>query len=206
MSSQGDHGWRIAASSSEAAAGYATATVAAYVDFAGQMLGFWAQAMDNMIGAPTPKSWYRHPDDGKRASPAFNPLAMLPWAHGSTQSFPMFQAAGPIPMFNPVAFWMNAWPPQGNPAAWPMAFAMMGMGVSRSVAYPLADANTAAIDVIKSVGDVVEENFARYRSDGGHASAQVRISFDKVLAGFMPVGFGALMPWMMAMQALPRSV
>lgn len=210
MSRQNDLSQRIAASSVEAATGYATAAVAAYVDLTGQMLGMWAQAVDTMMGgAAQPKSWYRHPDQPRAGAAApFNPFAFAPWtlaAAGSGQSFGSTGAAS-LPAFNPFAVWMNAWPLQGNPVAWPMAFAMMGMGVSRSVAYPLAQANMAAMDAVKAAGDAVEEGFSSYRSDGGHASAQVRIQSGPTMAALMPLGLGAFVPFMTALSSFPRTL
>lgn len=184
---------RIASSSADAAAGYATAAVAAYVDLAGQMLGCWASAVDTMMGKSSePKSWYRHPDRG--ASAGASQLGTWPWmaAWGSNTGFPGTNAAA----FNPVSLWLKAWPLQGNPAAWPMAFAMMGMGVSRSVAYPLAEANTAAVDAMTTAGAALERTLASYRTDGGHAVAQILFKDGAALKSLIPIGILALAPWL----------
>ncbi len=208
MFSQGHFSQRIAASSADAAAGYTTAAVAAYVDVASQMLGMWATALDTMMRPAQPKSWYRHPDQHLTgAASMFNPFSFAPWAlraAGSTQ--PFNRSVASMPAFDPVSFWMNAWPLQGNPAAWPMAFAMMGMGISRSVAYPLAQANTAAMNAVKAAGDAVEEGFASYRSDGGHASAQVRIKSGPASTALLPLGFSAFFPFMTALSQFSRTV
>ena len=198
MSSPRDYGHRIATSSAEAASGYANAAVAAYVDFAGQMLGAWAQTVDTMMGGKEPpKSWYRHPEREQQLS-FFGAPAWTWWA----QPF----AGGAAGQFNPFLAWTNAWPLQGNPAAWPMAFAMIGMGVSRSVAFPLAQANTAALDAARAAGQAIEEGFSSYRSDGGHASAQIRFSGGNAMASVLPFGVALMAPWMAAISDAARSL
>jgi hypothetical protein len=150
---------RCLSASNAAFAGYANAAVAAYAEFAMQALGAWAQAFEAMTPKAEPTSWYRHPDGVAPPSLAF-------WTFTGQ------------PNFNPFTFWMRALPLEGNPAAWPMALAMMGYGLPRSVAYPLAGANTAALEAVTSAGRAIDEHwrdFSAYRSDGGHATAQVRI-------------------------------
>ncbi len=207
MTSQTDLTQRFAMSSAEAAAGYATAAVAAYVDLTSQVMGFWANAFDSMLGNAEPRSWYRHPDASER-SQAFGTIGLswVPMIAPNFASPSRAGAAGYTPMFDPFSLWMKAWPLQGNPAAWPMAFMMMGMGVSRSVAYPLAEANTAAMDAAEAAGRAVDETFSRYRSDGGHASAQLRIQSSKAIAAaMMPLGLQAVAPWLTAFASMPRT-
>lgn len=208
MTSQTDLTQRMAMSSAEAAAGYAKAAVAAYVDFTSQVMGFWANTFDSMMGTAQPRSWYRHPDAPGRSQPvgtsgaAWMPM-MAPGFAGA--GFGNVGAAGAI--LNPFSLWMQAWPLQGNPAAWPMAFMLMGMGVSRSVAYPLAEANTAAVEAVNSATRVAQESFSRYRSDGGHATAQIRVQSNKPTAAMMvPLGMQAFAPWLNAFAALPRTI
>lgn len=205
MSSQDLLRQRIANSSADAVAGYATAAVAAYVDLAGKMLGMWAGAVDTMLGSAQPKSWYRHPDHPARAtSPTLGLASFKPW--GMSAATPFATSVPGLAPVNPVVFWLNAWPLQGNPAAWPMAFAMMGMGVSRSVAYPLAQANTAAMDAASAASSVFEKGYASYRSDGGHASAHVHIKKGAPMAAFMPFGTAAMLPFMAAFSAFPSTL
>lgn len=207
MTSQTDLTQRIATSSAEAAAGYATAAVAAYVDFTSQVVGYWANAMDSMMGKAEPRSWYRHPDSLERSPPlAMTGFAWMPFV-------PNFAAPGAsganvlAANFNPFNLWMKAWPLQGNPVAWPMAFMLMGMGMSRSVAYPLAEANTAAMDVVHTAVQAADETFSRYRSDSGHATAQIRIKSSKAIATtvMMPIGLQVFAPWLHAFATQPRT-
>lgn len=194
-----DASTRIATSTANAATGYATAAVAAYVDLASQMFGCWANAVDTMMGTATePKSWYRHPDQNR----GFTPALAWPWTGWTAAALPGSNGGA----FNPMAMWFKAWPLQGNPAAWPMAFALMGFGVSRSVAYPLAEANTAALDAMATAGSAVEQTFARYRSDGGHATAQISYATPVAMAAALPIGLNAMAPWLGLLANSSRSV
>lgn len=83
------------------------------------------------------------------------------------------------PMPDPFTLWLRAWPLQGPPAAWPMAFALLVAGWPREVAYPTARANLAVMDAVQTAGKVVDETFSSYRTDNGFATAQVQISFEK---------------------------
>ena len=185
--------------------------VAAYADFTSQMLGMWARNIDMMTGAkPAPKSWYRHPDEADRTGSGaglfnfgllFAPMATAPQT--PTVAGMMFNP------FAPFTLWMKAWPLEGNPAAWPMAFAMMGAGVSRSVAYPLAEANTAAIDAVATAGKAVDDSFSSYRSNGGHANAQVLVqetskAIAKAVLPMLPLGLQMMTPWMNMLEQMPR--
>lgn len=208
---------RITRSSANAATGYATAAFAAYADFASQAFGLWAQTLDAMVPKPEPRSWYRHPDKPQLGNSAANPFAWMTYAGQPAPAFAQFwgQAwAKPAlpgmagqPTFNPFEIWLRAWPLQGNPAAWPMAFALMGAGLSRQVAYPTAEANAAVIDVISTATEVARERFSTYRSDGGHATAQIIFQAEKTVAALMlPVGANMLAPWLAAFDAMPRSI
>lgn len=208
-----DYSSRIARSTAEAASGYATAAFAAYADMARWSISFWSNAMNSMVPKPEePRSWYRDPRHNNPmqlslgfAQP-FNPWASNPWASNAwSASFPFYwpnmgsaPAAFPAAnfMMNPVMVWMRAFPLQGPPAAWPMAFALMGWGVPRDVAYPTAAANTAILDAVQTTARAVEQTFATYRTDNGYATAQIRFSSAKPKAPMgwpMAAAFSA--PW-----------
>ena len=196
---------QFAKSSTDAVTGYASAAFAAYADFAGQALGYWAQAVDTMMPSQRETSWYRHPD--KRAGGQLSFTWPTP-SHPALSVFG-FPAAGVMPqtLFNPFALWMKAWPLQGNPASWPLAFTMMGMGMPRSVAYPLAQANTAAIEAANSASKVVNESFSAYRSDGGHASTHVLVQTAKVATTAMfPLGMALTAPWLATFNQMSRAI
>lgn len=221
MRSIHDTNTRIARSSADAVAGYTTAALAAYADFATQALGLWAQTIDAMMPKPEPRSWYRHPDQPGHDAGLVQPFAWMGFAAQPAQAWgqiygqvwqhalgrPASLGTAGFPAFNPFELWMRAWPLQGNPAAWPMAFALIGAGVSRQVAYPMADANVAVIDAVSTATRATHEQFSRYRSDGGHATAQIIYQAEKSMAALMlPVGANMMAPWLAAFDAFPRSI
>lgn len=192
MASLTDNAVRFTRSSNEAAAGYASAAFNAYADMTTRALGMWAQAIDQMLPKPEPTSWYRHPDSRPASPPA---AAWFGWPQPANTAFP-----------NPFEFWMRAWPPQGNLFAWPMAAAMMGAGWPRDVAYPAAAANLAAMDAVSAATDAANKVFSTYRSEGGHATAQVLFRTDKAFAAFLiPAGAEFFAPWYAALDAFSRS-
>ena len=210
---------RIARSSSEAATGYASAAFAAYADMASQTMNFWAKTIDSMIPKPEPepRSWYRPPSDAARAPErraAFPAWPMMPPAMPGFAGFNMFgPSAGAANPFAPSMFgpghrspmdmwqaWFRMWPLQGPPACWPMAFAMMGAGWSREVAYPTARANVAAMDAVATAVEVARQPFSSYRADSGYASAQIVIGGSKAASTVaVPVGAALLAPWLQAL-------
>lgn len=213
---------RIAKSSAEAASGYATAAFVAYAEMASQTMNFWAKTIEASLPKkePEPRSWYRRPADipappARRSQPSYMaasypaPSFMGPTYFGwpmlaaPAPAATMFGAAGlnpfnlaarsPFDMWNA---WLRMWPLQGPPACWPMAFAMMGAGVSRDVAYPAARANVAMLDVVSTAAEAVRAPFSSYHSDNGYASAQMIIKGGKTVAAMMlPLGAGMLAPW-----------
>lgn len=215
MNRQIDLTQRIAKSSTEAAAGYATAAMAAYVDFSGQVMAFWANTIQSMVPEPEPRSWYRHPDAPGRSQSYGNgayangAMGLFGFTPMNTANFAMPGGAGAgiaNSLLDPFNFWAKVWPLQGNPAAWPMAFMMMGMGMPRTVAYPLAQANTAAMEAVNTTTRAAKETFSSYRSDSGYASAQIRFQPSTAIAALMmPLGLYALAPWLSIFASMPRT-
>ena len=107
MTSHSDLTQRIAMSSAEAATGYATAAMAAYVDFASQVMGYWANACDTMMGKAEPRSWYRHPDSPERTRPlGFSAFAWMPMAAPSFPGQSPASANSVAPMLDPFSLWL----------------------------------------------------------------------------------------------------
>lgn len=164
---------RFARSCSEAALGYANAATAAYANWATQAFEAMAGAMRGLEPEPEPRSWYRQPPPApsSAAVPASfagvpNPWIPFAWA-GVPASAPQAAAV------NPFAAWFEMMSFRGPPTAWPMAFMMLTVGVPRNVAWPTAAANAAALDAVELARKSLESAFASYRTDGGHASAQI---------------------------------
>lgn len=137
---------RIARSCSAAAFGYAAAANQSYFEAADRMLGLWSRAL--RPAEPEPRSWYRAPD---------NTAANYYQGSNATEAF--------------QAMMMAPW--TLSPAAWPMAMMMVSSGVPRSVAWPAAEANLAAADAVMTTNTAVNQVFSSYRSDSGHAVAQI---------------------------------
>ncbi len=137
---------RFARSYTNAAIGYATAANQAYFETAERIIDFWSKSIAACNHRPEPesKSWYRAPDR---------------FAKGDDTA-----RAWQSMMFAPWTL---------SPAAWPSAFAMVSNGIPESVAWPAAEANVAAADAAMAVTCAVEKVFSSYRSEGGHATAQI---------------------------------
>lgn len=189
----------------DAAFGYARTSMAAYGALLDQSMSFWTAAAGAAAGKPE-----------KPAQPAAAfPFMMWPM-------FPAAQPARPEPVAsaNPfLAMWDPAqWTGLGNAASaksfnpwtmWfdmvaspravtanPMAVWMMSFGVPQSVARPAAEAHAAALDAADTATASINSTFASYRSNGGHAAAQV-ISPKQMALSMMygPVGAAMLMSW-----------
>ncbi len=214
---EADKQMRFANSCADAALGYAAAATAAYGALANQMIEMWKQVLPP-APEPEPTSWYRHPDLPKRGE---TPFALLPWAPflaaaqapGMQLALPFGQSAA-----NPYLALMNTWTAapaamldfwgmNRAPIAWPMAFMMMAAGFPRSVAVPTAEANAAVLDAAGLAGEALQNVYARYRSDGGHAAAHVIYARERVgpALGLMAFAVAPIAwPWLSA--ALPRAV
>ena len=168
----------------DAAVGYATAATAAYATFADQVLSFWASALKPAARQEPqqPTFAWSWPVPAPQPAPlACNPLAWAmpqcyappsPYTFGGSSAIANpFTAMNPF-VANPFAAWLGMFPFAANPAAWPMASMFMASGVPRSVAWPAAEANVAAMEAVDVATVTVRKAFSSYRTDGGHASAQ----------------------------------
>lgn len=215
---------RMVRSGADAAADCTTAAVAAYAHMAQQTMSYWMNAFQVVQPEPEPKSWYRPPADstaGREAArrrlatldttpkpfdwamwpqwflAAWMPSLNSPWTYWSWPHPLMLAGETRRAMPDPFSLWLRAWPLQGPPASWPMAFAMLGAGWPREVAYPAARANLAMTDVAKTATEAVDAAFSSYRTENGYATAQIRMSLDKkaVAVAVAPVGAALMAPW-----------
>jgi len=131
------------------------------------------------------------------AIPAIGPLPLM--AKATAEAFPRPQdlAKAYANPFWPMTAWWTFAQSKLPQQAWPMAFGMLAAGVPSSVAYPAAEANSAAMDAARTATASLDQAFANYRSTGGHATAQV-INAGPFMVAFAiaPVGAAALMPWL----------
>ena len=102
----------------------------------------------------------------------------------------------------PWDLWLSMTPFGRSPIVLQMAFAMMAFGVPRSVAMPAAEANAAAFEAAEAAAAPFQDAFASYRSDGGHASAQI-IHMRRVMTAALvsPLGAAAGWPWLTGTRA-----
>jgi hypothetical protein len=172
---------RIAKNYSDAAVGYASAMTAAYGHAASMMIDFWADTLKTSSPKPAnSQSWYREPTRSSTAlAPMMAPLnpfqAINPFAISPMAMNPVALAMGPGLAAGAMLPWMSMMlpPPTGRSAAVPMAYMMLAVGVPRDVAEPAAEANAALIEAGEAVAQSVDNTFSSYRSDGGHAVAQI---------------------------------
>ncbi|MGE0022996.1 MAG: hypothetical protein AB7S70_05115 [Hyphomicrobium sp.] len=189
---------RFAKSYATAAFGYAQAASAAYAALADQTLDFWSQAaragssVDDrqprlqLVTGPRP---YRSAFSATQS--AASPASGVDFVRIS-------QAWADSPMFAPVRAWWSMFPLQGNPACWPMAYAMMSAGVPRTVAMPAAEANIAAFDAASVASASIDRAFSAYRSESGFAVSQIVVSPKSSWIGALflaPFATSIKLPW-----------
>lgn len=197
---------RIARSSGLAAIDYGAAGNQAGFEAVNALIGFWSDVLSQPVSDAEPRSWYRPPAESASAT---NRTAD-DWAKPSRAMFP--SATPPRPASaaypDPVTAQMTAWqsmltnPWKLSPLSWPMAFMMMSSGLPESVAVPTASANAAAADAAIAATAAVRDAVSSYRSDGGHAVAQVIMMPDPAAAAAIAA---VMVPFANAMLTVPWS-
>lgn len=170
---------RIARSTGVALIDYGAASHQAGFEAMNAILGFWSDVLCQPTSDAEPRSWYRAPAGSTSATTRTR--SADDWAKPSRAMFPSASPQRPLPatMPDPITGQMTAWqslmtdPWKLSPMAWPMALMMMASGMPESVAVPAASANAAAADAAMTAGQAINETVSSYRSDGGHAVAQV---------------------------------
>jgi hypothetical protein len=182
---------RFARRCTDAAFGYTAATTAAYVALADQVFEFWAKVL-TPPGPAAPaakKETWSWPVPARQAAPP-PPLWPFPWAA------PMFQPApSAYSGLTPYEAWFAMFPFAAPSPAWPLAFMLIASGVPRTVAWPTAEANVAAMDAADAAAVSVQKVFGGYRTDGGHGV--VRQPWPPaslmMLAFLVPLNLGAML-------------
>ncbi len=193
---QSDLSQRFAKSYATAAFGYARAASAAYAAFADQTLDFWSKATQPTVQEERPRARLHLISGPQPYRSAVTASAPRPASPMPMDIVGMTNAWAASPMFAPVRAWWSLFPLQGNPASWPMAYAMMSAGVPRAVALPTAEANVAAMDAADAATASIDRAFSSYRSDSGFAVAQI-VSPKTWLSALMLAPFTASfkLPW-----------
>lgn len=182
---------RFARSCTTAAFGYARAASAAYAAFANQTLDFWTRAAQGAHGGEA-THWVSGPRPYRSAVTEARPLHATP----SAMDFGFGPAWAGNPFVASFRAWWGLFPLEGNPASWPMAYAMMTAGVPRAVALPAAEANMAAMDAAEAASASIDRTFSAYRSENGFAVSQI-VSPKTLMSTLLFAPFAALpkLPW-----------
>lgn len=194
----------------EASVGYATAATAAYTQMASEALDFWCTAFSGFSG-DVPAAGSKAPVPPADTAPAAEvPFGLSPddWS-----PFPWFDPRRYEAMMSldtrsppPVAFMAmaNAVPLRGSSTAWPFAHAMIESGMPRTVAWPAAEANAAALDAADAASSGFRQIVASFHTESGYASV-VRsltpsIGAMMLTAGMLtsPLGGSLGWPWIAA--------
>lgn len=169
---------RFARGCTTAAFDYAAAASQAYFEGTHRLVTMWADAFAAAAPDAEPRSWYRPPADAGVTArhPSDN------WAKPSQAWFPTAprSASAPAATAAPMlTAQLDAWqammtaPLTLTPSAWPMAYWMMSGGMPKSVAWPMARGHAAAADAAMAATEAASTVFSSYRSEGGHAAAQI---------------------------------
>jgi len=199
-----------------AALGYASAATAAYGVMAGQVFNFWLAALRPEPSRPVPSPAVRRRarrntqlngrSGGKPDLPTgFGPLGELPWLGAAAMMQPFTAQSGypvagygglmvPGPLGGgfpqpDLAALTNAWWSMDitrPPAAWPMAYGMIASGVHEAVAWPMAEANLAAMDAAMIANRAVERAMGGFR--GGGVQPMPSSLFDNPFLNAMSAG------------------
>lgn len=159
-------------------------------------LGLWSTAasqtaamMSSAADAAMPrthgsrgKSWYRAPD---QSEPSFG---LLPWGQFNPMSvmldsmrgagardvfFGLPSAPALLPWQQALLSWQGLFPQPLSARAWPVACFLVAAGMPIKAAWPAAEASVHAIEATMKAAEGVQEIFSAYRSQGGHAAAQI---------------------------------
>jgi hypothetical protein len=185
---------RFAKSCTTAAFGYARAASAAYAALADQALDFWSTAAHAYSAGATSDSRDLRLVTGPRPyRSAVSSAHVVPSTPSEFLQLSTDWANSP--MFAPARAWWGLFPLQGNPASWPMAYAMMTAGVPRAVAMPTAEANIAAMDAAQLATQSIDRAFSSYRSEGGYAVSPMG-SAQALMTAMFPAPLPAFkFPW-----------
>lgn len=162
----------ITQSCAEASAGYAVAALAAYSECANQMFHFWNTALSG-LGEPT---------EAVPVPPAKPVEPELPFGFALSDWNPWgwfdprrLEALWRLtPMTPPAQAFMafaDTLPMRGNTASRGMAKLMIDSGVPRSVAWPAAEANAAALAAADTASNGFRSVVASYQTESGYATA-----------------------------------
>lgn len=190
---------QFAQSCAKSASHLASASLNAYADMAASSIRLWSGAAEAWMNAAASASSTGRP--AASTVPAF-PFWPMPSAAFAMQ-LPMQLGPAWTAFTSPVSP-MTAWNALLSGVrlfgAFPLAGALMSSGVPSRTAWPAAKAGAAALDAADIATRAVERAFSSYRSDGGHAVAQIVVApavASTVAAFTAPAMLYAMQPWLM---------
>lgn len=164
----------------DAAFGYTHAAINASFETTARALAVWTEVARTLAPPAPPREetweWSGAPRR-PRSTLLSEPAKAAPVWPDPPGAFAGLFALNKNPWFgteapSPFAWW--AWMPQSAvPATWPWAYGYISYGVPGSVAWPMAKANVALLEVAQKTAEATGAPFPAYRSDNGFASAQV---------------------------------
>lgn len=170
----------------ESAAGYATAATAAYTNLAVQALDFWCTALSGLAdtgdtdpghepagSSPAVTAKAKDLTTSPDSEPAFG-LALSDWCAFPWLDPRRYEALFEIDTSTPPVLAMfafaNTMPLRGSSKSWPFAKVMIESGVPRTVAWPAAEANAAALEAADEASKGFRQVLASYHTEGGFAN------------------------------------
>ena len=164
---------RFARGCTEAGFGYATAATAAYTQMAAQALDFWCTALSGLhdTAAASAAKPVTRTDPAREAPFGLSPADWSPlsWLDPRRYEAMMSLDTTTLP---PLAFMAmaNTVPLRGSSTSWPFAHAMIESGLPRTVAWPAAEANAAALDAADAASSGFRQVVASFHTESGFAS------------------------------------
>ncbi|MDZ4843382.1 MAG: hypothetical protein SH859_14750 [Hyphomicrobium aestuarii] len=159
---------RATESAMAATTSYAEAMTAACSEMMMFGLDLWSAALSGFTGDPVPPA--RHAKPTASFGQSHEDWAGLPWLDPNKVSCWM-RMASPISPLDFLNGWGSGVPLRGTPASWPGAMSMIDAGIPRSVAWPAAEANAAALDAAAAAVEPMRKVFATAHGDSGFASS-----------------------------------
>lgn len=184
---------RFNAGLAAASAGYADAATAAYAEMMTFGLDMWCAALSGFVEPNSADAARASERLTRKPEPAFglsrDDWCGLPWLDPqrveiwSRLMFP----ADPADAYTAFA---SLTPLRGRSAAWPVAKSMIDAGVPRSIAWPAAEANAAALDATDAAVAPLRKAFGKLPSPVGFAASAMPHPSLAFVMCCMPLFFG----------------
>ncbi len=190
---------QISRSCSQAVFGYGAAATAAFTEMACCALDFWSVALSGFAEETTSKTTTNEAQPVARpvSEPAFG-MAVEDWSPMSWFDPRRFEALWRMDSTTPPVTAMmtmaNAIPLRGTSTSWGMAQVMIDSGVPRSIAWPAAEANAAALEAADAASNGFRKVVASFHSESGYATTARAMTPSLVMASLM-VAANAPLSW-----------